>query len=468
MHYHIVGIAGAGMSAIASILLDQGHHVSGSDLEANRLTAALQARGATIHVGHHLSHVVGAEALLATAAVRPEHPELVAARRAGIPVLKRTDLWKEWSQQRPVIAIAGSHGKTTTTAMVAWVLHRAGLNPGFLIGSAPADLPSNACWGHPDAPLVIEADEYDYAFLSLTPDLAIVTVVDWDHPDLYPCEADYHTAFRMFASQVRRMVFTCGDTESNARWRVSLENSGERLRTYGFNEANDYRAVVIASEPEPPVSPTENAGTCFTVFKGGQRLGDRWGLTIPGRHNIQNALAAVAVADTLNLETGVVAQALRTFHGTARRFEQKGSVGGVTIIDDYAHHPTEVRATLAAARERYGSRRILVYLQPHTYSRTLALLEPWGAAFADADAVLIGDIYPSREVCPDDTTPETIVADLVARIAASHPDVNSAGSISAAIAAVRAKLREGDVFITLGAGDGYRIGEALLQDPELT
>jgi UDP-N-acetylmuramate--alanine ligase len=478
MHYHIVGIGGAGMSALANILLDQGHRVSGSDLEANRLTAALQARGVTTHVGHSPSHVGGADVLLATAAVRSDHPELAAARRAGIPVLKRTDLWEKWSQQRSVLAVAGSHGKTTTTAMVAWVLHRAGLTPGFLIGSAPVDLPSNACWGHPEAPLVIEADEYDYAFLSLTPDMAIVTNVDWDHPDLYPSEADYHTAFRVFASQVRRLVLTCGDTESSARWRVALEGRGEWVQTYGFNEENDYRAVVTEQDqneeqeqdqnedPRPPLPASASASTCFTIFKGEQRVGDRWYLTVPGHHNVLNALAAVAVADALNLDMGVVAEALRTFRGTARRFEPKGSTGGATIIDDYAHHPTEVRATLAAARARYGSRRILAYLQPHTYSRTLALLEGWGTAFANADVVLVGDVYPSREVCPADTTSEAIVSDLVARIAAVHPDVSAVGTVGEAVAAVRARLREGDVFITLGAGDGYHIGEALVQEDQ--
>ncbi|HEX5692205.1 MAG TPA: Mur ligase domain-containing protein, partial [Roseiflexaceae bacterium] len=202
-HYHIIGIAGAGMSAIANVLLDQGHTVSGSDLQHNALAEALLARGARVNVGHAAEHVAGADVLLTTSAARPDHPEIVAARERGIPIQKRADLWREWSRQRDVIAVAGTHGKTTTTALVALALTRAGLNPGFLVGGEAPDLGSNARWGDPSAPLVIEADEYDRTFLALAPRVAVITNVEWDHVDIYPTQESYDAAFREFAASVR-------------------------------------------------------------------------------------------------------------------------------------------------------------------------------------------------------------------------------------------------------------------------
>lgn len=450
MHYHIVGIAGAGMSAIANLLLDQGHAVSGSDLSANRLTAALAARGATIYAGHDPAYVTGAAALVTTSAARADHPELAAARSAGIPVLKRADLWRDWSQQRQVIAVAGTAGKTTTTAMIAVTLSRAGIDPGFLIGGESPDLGVNARWGDSAAPLVIEADEYDYAFLALTPRIAVVTNVEWDHPDIYPTAEDYTVAFVQFAAQTRELLLV------HEQWPAWNDAWPARRLTYGLNAGNDYRAIL--------------ADGGFTIACNARPATPAITLGLPGLHNIANALAAFAVADQLGVDPALAVEALRTFRGTARRFELKGVADGVTVIDDYAHHPAKVRATLAAARDwaaRRGAHRLVVYFQPHTFSRTLALFEEWPTAFAAADLVLVGDIYPAREA----GDPADLARRLTNRIAAVHPQVAYAGDLTAATEALLALVRPGDLVLTLGAGDGQRVGEDLLarrHDPHTT
>jgi UDP-N-acetylmuramate--alanine ligase len=447
MHYHIVGIAGAGMSASANLLLDQGHTVSGSDLTTNQSTLALAKRGAIIHTGHAAAQIAGADVVVATSAVQPNHPELVAAQEAGVPLLRRADLWRDWSQQRAVIAVAGTHGKTTTTAMIALVLTRAGVEPGFLIGSESPDLGVNARWGCPDAPLVIEADEYDRTFLALTPKIAVITNIEWDHPDIYPTAADYEAAFAQFASQVQDVVLFGG------AHRPAAQACTARWLTYGLEPDRDYQAQIERYAPA-----TENQ----TIFSGPQfsALHTQLFLRVPGLHNICNALAAIAVADLLGVQTPVAAQALGEFHGAARRFELKGIVADVTVIDDYAHHPTEVQATLAAARAwaAPGSWRIIAYLQPHTFSRTRALWDQWPGAFANADLVLIGDIYAARE----SGNPSELARTLVEQIAQSHPRVVYVGNLSTATRAALKLVRPGDLFLTLGAGDGYRVGEELL------
>lgn len=455
MHYHIVGIAGAGMSAIAHILLDQNQRVSGSDWHTNQLTSSLAARGATIFTGHDPAYIAGADRLVVTSAARDDHPEVVAAHTAAIPVLRRTDLWRDWSQHRRVIAIAGTHGKTTTTAMIALVLTYAGINPGFLIGSEAPDLGTNARWGDPAAPLIIEADEYAHTFLALTPEIAVITNAEWDHPDVYPNSAAYYAAFTQLVTQTQGTVLACGDTGMGLQ-HLSFAQSPARLLTYGLEESNTYRAILLDNQ-------------CWSVAGGHWSLdGQRWSLAVPGVHNIQNALAAIGVADLLNIDATVVTTALTSFRGTARRFEIKGEAAGITIVDDYAHHPTEVRATLAAARQRYGSRRIVAYVQPHTYSRTLALMEQWPTAFAEADLVLVGAIYGSRETPPAGTDPALLAQHLAERIATagagrSRPRyVTYVGNITEATAAAQLLLQPGDVLLTLGAGDGNRVAEAVL------
>jgi UDP-N-acetylmuramate--alanine ligase len=462
MRYHIVGIAGAGMSAIAHVLLDQGHTVGGSDLQRNALSDALAERGATIRQGHGPEHLAGAEALVVTSAARPDHPELRAARERGIPILKRADLWREWSAQRDVVAVAGTHGKTTTTAMIALALTRAGRDPGYLIGGEAPDLPRNARWGGPQAPLVIEADEYDRTFLGLTPHVAVITTVEWDHVDIYPSPADYDAAFRAFAGTVKnpRDLIICGDDPGALRAADQPDAT-----QYGIDDAvagdpvSCRRALLdwMAANARAEVD-----GTTFEVWRYDRRTFATYSLgpcriQLSGAHNVRNALAALAATSALGVAPEQAIAALGEYRGTRRRFELKGEAGGITVIDDYAHHPTEVRATLAAASERYPSRRLVAYLQPHTYSRTLALLDEWVAAFGAADVVLIGEIYAARET----DTLGIDSATLARRI--DHPDSRAVGGMAHAVEALGGLLKPGDVLLTLGAGDGYRVGEMILE-----
>ncbi len=469
MHYHIVGIAGAGMSAIAHVLLDQGHTVGGSDIQRNTLSDSLAARGATILLGHDAAYVAGADALVVTSAVKPDHPELRAANERGIPVLKRADLWREWSALRDVVAVAGTHGKTTTTAMIALALTRAGRDPGYLIGGETPDLPRNARWGDLSAPLVIEADEYDRTFLALAPRVAVITNVEWDHVDIYASPDEYDAAFRTFAGAVRHPrnpdegrgdLIVCGDDPGALRVAEHPDTT-----QYGIDDAVasdpvacrrallDWMAANIRADAE---------GTTFEVWRYDRRSFATYSLgpcriQLSGAHNVRNALAALAATSALGIAPKLTIAALTEYRGARRRFELKGEAGGITVIDDYAHHPTEVRVNLAAARARYPGRRIVVYLQPHTYSRTRALLDAWAGAFGDADIVRIGDIYAARE----HDTLGIDSATLARRI--DHRDSQAIGGMAHAVEQLASLLRPGDLLLTLGAGDGYKVGEAVLE-----
>jgi UDP-N-acetylmuramate--alanine ligase len=461
MHYHIVGIGGAGMSAIAHVLLDQGHTVSGSDQQLSAPIGALERRGVKVAVGHHAGAIAGADALLVTSAARADNVEIVAARAAGMPVLKRADLWREWSRERKVVAVAGSSGKTTTTAMIALALDRAGLNPGFVIGGEAPDLGMSARWGDPAALLVIEADEYDHAFLALRPHVAVITNVAWDHVDIYPTAESYIEAFQAFAQSVAdpRKVILCGDDAGALQVATDA-----RVTQYGIDDqiaANpascrlaplDWSAARVTEQPDQ---------TRFEVWQYDQRtfatrLAGIQTLRVPGVHNVRNALAALAACAVLGVDARAASEALAAYRGVLRRFELKGEAGGITIIDDYAHHPAKVRATLAAARARYPGRRIVAYIQPHTYSRTRALLDEWPGAFDDADLVLVGEIYAARE---RDTLG---MSDQVLAEALGPARARAVGGVGHASHEALALLQPGDVFLTLSAGDGTLVGERVL------
>lgn len=465
MHYHIVGIAGAGMSAIAHILLDQEHTVSGSDLQRNALTAALEQRGARIYGGHDRALVAGADRLVATSAVRDDHIELAAARERGIPVLRRADLWRAWSRERRVVAVAGAHGKTTTTALIALMLTQAGVNPGFLIGGETPDLGTHARWGDPAAPLVVEADEYDRTFLALTPDVAVITNVEWEHVDIYPSPETYEAAFRAFAGSVAlpQRLIVCGDDPG------ALRIAGHPdVQQYGIEEAvarNPASCRLALMDWMAANVRYDGLMTWFDLWRYdrrtfGTRLDGVYTMRLTGDHNVRNALAAIAAATTLGVDRTAIASALARYCGARRRFDIKGEVNGVIVIDDYAHHPTEVRATLAAARMRFPERRIVVYLQPHTFSRTYAMLDAWADAFDAADVVRVGDVYAARET----GDPHAAARALAARIV--HHDVQVAGDVEAATAMIAALLQPGDLLLTLGAGDGCRVGDGIIAQTE--
>jgi UDP-N-acetylmuramate--alanine ligase len=450
---HFIGIGGIGLSAIAKILLEEGHRVSGSDLQLSPLTANLEALGASIYKGHAAGNVGPADLVIMSSAIRPDNPEVVAARQRGIPVIKRDQMLGRMMEGRYGIAVAGTHGKTTTTAMIAWLLTQAELDPTFIVGGVVENLGTNAQAGQGEH-FVIEADEYDYTFLGLKPRLAVVTVIEMDHPDCFRDLGEVTDAFIRFVSLVPEdgSVVGCGDEDRvRAVIQELAESKGKRGRpqvvTYGLDAGVDWQAVEIRS--------SEVGGSDFVALKEGRPVG-AFGLQLPGLHNVQNALAAIAVADHLRLDLAGVGTALREFRGTKRRFEHKGTAGGMIVIDDYAHHPTEIRATLAAARGRYPDSEIWAVFQPHTYSRTRALLHEFAESFGDADHVIVVDIYAAREY--DDLG--VSAADIVARMA--HPDAHHIAALDEAVGYLLQRLKPDDVLITLGAGDGYLVGERVL------
>jgi len=443
---HLIGIGGIGLSAIAKILLAQGVSVSGSDLKASPLTVELEKLGAKIFIGHRAENIGEVDLVLITSAAHGDNPEVVEAKRRGIRVEKRYEFFPELTKGKKVIAVAGTHGKTTTTGMIGMILTRAGLDPSVIVGGMIPELHGNARAGKGEY-FVIEADEYDRAFLGLTPWIAVVTAIEMDHPDIFRDVAAVEEAFREFMTQVEPdgIVIGCGDDERVAKEIKVIK--GNTLR-YGFGAENDWRAM--------DVKPNALGGNDFAVEHNQLPL-TNYQLRIPGSHNILNALAAIAVADELGIEPRVVQETLRDFRGAERRFQIIGEFNGVTVIDDYAHHPTEIRATLAAARDRYPKRALWAVFQPHTFSRTRALLEEFARAFDDADHVIVTEIFAARET-------ETLGVsgrDVVARM--SHRDARFIANMDGVVEYITQHTRAGDVLITLGAGDVNQVGARFAQ-----
>ena len=446
---HLVGVGGTGLSAIARVLATWGHEVSGSDLNDSPIMRELQKVGITTYIGHSAVQVNGAELVVMSSAIPESNPEVQAARAAGIPVIKRQQLLGNMMAGSFGIAVAGTHGKTTTTAMISVVLERLGLSPTFIVGGVVADLGTNAQAGG-GKHFVIEADEYDRAFHGLQPQVAVVTNIEMDHPDCYQDIADMRAAFDTFLQRVPKdgHIVACADSVELMRVIAGRMAGGPHILTYGASPAAQF---VVGS-----FAPNGQGGIDCLVARGG-RTGCSLSLAVPGVHNALNGAAAIIVAHLLGLERAEVARVLSGYHGTLRRFEVKGQRGGITVVDDYAHHPTQVRATLASARMRYPGRRIWAVFQPHTYSRTRALLAELSACFGDADEVIITDVYParSREVA-------TVSGAELTR-AVRHPCVQHIGSLDAVEVHLLAHLRAGDVLLTLGAGDGYLVGERVLE-----
>jgi UDP-N-acetylmuramate--alanine ligase len=442
---HFIGIGGAGLSAIAKVLLEQGKTVSGSDQHASENTQSLLDMGARIAIGHDAQNIGGAQLVVISSAVREGNVELTAARARGVPVVKRDVLLGELMQDRIGIGVAGTAGKTTTTAMLAFVLNQAGLDPTFIVGGVLANFNTNAHAGRGDF-FVIEADEYDRMFLGLKPTHAIVTNVEFDHPDVFADERAVLDAFEQFVtlpSLRAGKVVVCGDSV-NAR---ALVKVASHPCTYGFADHNDYRII------DPQTHP--NNGCDFVVAKNRRSIVVAH-LQLPGRHNMLNACAVIALCDQLRLDMTQVMRALAAFAGTQRRFEVKGETHGVTVIDDYAHHPIKIRATLSAAREQFAGHKIWAVFQPHTFSRTRALLDEFAQSFADADEVIVTDIYPARET----ETLDVSSAQLVSRMVHAHK--HWIPSLDATAQYLREHLREGDVLLVLGAGDVNDVSAQLL------
>lgn len=447
MHIHLVGIGGSGLSAIAWYLLGRGFRVSGSDLRSSDVVSALEGEGARVTIEHAAENVSGADLVVISSAVPADNAEVVAARTRGIPVLKRADLLGELMRGRVGIAVAGTHGKTTTTSMIAHILLESGRDPSVIVGGMPSQMAQNGRAGHGDY-FVVEADEYDHMFLGLLPRIAVVTNLEHDHPDLFPTPDAYRAAFEQFVDRLADggVLVACHD-DAGARQLLSrLAREDIRRVTYGIegDVSNlDYGAVDLRSN--------QLGGTDFVATRGDETLGVVR-LRTPGEHNVRNALAAVAVCELAGVAFTELMNALASFGGVGRRFQVVGEVNDVTVIDDYAHHPTEIRVTLAAARQRYPGRRLWAVWQPHTYSRTRLLKEEFARCFGSADRVVVLDVYRSRETDTLGIDSKQIVS------AMEHEEVVHIGARTDAAEFILQRVRPGDVILTLGAGDGNEVG----------
>ncbi len=445
-HIHFVGIGGIGMSGIAEVLLNLGYRVSGSDLKASATTARLVKLGARVALGHAGEHLGDASVVVISSAVKADNPEVAEAHRRLVPVIPRAEMLAELMRMKYAVAVAGAHGKTTTTSLVATVLSEAKLDPTVVVGGKLKSLGTNARLGQGEF-LVAEADESDGSFLLLHPTVAVITNVDREHMEHYGSDEALDDAFVAFANKVPfyGAVVACLD---DPRVQALLPRLRKRTVTYGMAaQANVSARHVVRREGH----------TRFEVLVGSVPVG-KVALGIPGQHNVLNALAAIAVALELGVDAGVACQALSGFAGVERRSQVIGEAAGVLVMDDYGHHPTEIQAVLKGLREAYD-RRVVAVFQPHRFSRTRDLRERFLTAFYSADAVVVTDIYAAGEA----PLPGVTAADLVEGIRAhGHRDVAYLPDLAGVPEALAPTLRDGDLVVTLGAGNVYQVGEALL------
>lgn len=453
---HFIGIGGSGLSAIARVLLERGERVSGSDRQQSAATQALQHAGATIYIGHRAENVTGADIIVRSSAVTEENVEVQAAHQAGIPVLKRSEFMPGFLDGYRLIAVAGTHGKTTTTAMIAWLMIRLGLDPSYIIGGVSTNLGTNAHSGT-GPHFIIEADEYDNMFHGLNPVLSVVTNIEYDHPDFFTTRQDYGEAFLKFAERLTKdgVLVACMDNVGSRRLAVERAAAGSKVSGYGLTGGSPGDVFQVEYHPSE-LSVTPGVGNSFTFSRRGEKLA-RVDLLLPGMHNVQNALAALAVCDQLGLPLPEAASAMGEFRGAGRRFEIRGQVQGITVIDDYAHHPTEIKNTLAAARSYFPHQELWAVWQPHTYSRTRRFRSEYLSAFEAADHVLVTAIYAARETQPTNGfSSQEIVAEM------QHNDAHYSPDIDAAVELLVEKLKENSVLLVLSAGDADQISAQVL------
>ncbi len=444
---HFVGIGGTGMCGIAEVLLNLGYEVSGSDLAQNEAVFRLRRLGAKVTMGHRAENVAGADVVVYSSAVTQENVEVAAARREKIPVIRRAEMLAELMRMKYSIAVAGTHGKTTTTSYIAAVLGAGGLDPTVVVGGRINALGANARLGEGEY-LVAEADESDGSFLRLAPSIAIVTNIDEEHLDFY---GDFEAIKRAFLEFVNKTPFygfsvLCLDHPTVQELIPQVE---KRFYTYGFGSQADYLGEDFRHE--------EGEGV-FSVRRRGERLGEIR-LRMPGRHNAYNALAATAVAAELDVPFEVIQKALHEFAGIGRRFERVGEAAGVILVDDYGHHPEEIRVTLRAAREGWPDRRLVVLFQPHRYSRTRDLGEAFHTAFNDSDVLFVAPIYAAGEAPIEGVSAAGIAEGVRSH---GHKSCEEAADLDDALARLAAAVRPGDIVFTLGAGDVWKAGRDLL------
>jgi len=454
---HFIGIGGSGLSAIARLLKESGYEVSGSDKALSPFAADLQAAGVTVYIGHHPRNVNGADWVVKSSAIADDNPEVRAALQAGIPVYKRSDFLGKLMANKTGIAVAGTHGKTTTTAMIAWMLSALGRDPSFIVGGVMNNYGVNARMGKGTA-FVIEADEYDRMFLGLAPRIAVVTNLEHDHPDCYPTFEDMFTAFEQFVNLLPPdgVLIASSEDEGSASLLPRARKSGRHVVAYSV------QGEMTINSPQwmqaRAVKPNDRGGFNFTAGTNIAEAGVQSvnvSLQVPGEHNVRNALASLSVAAVLGLSLKNAAVALGEFKGTGRRFQVVGEKNGVTVIDDYAHHPTEIRATLAAARARFPGRRILTVWQPHTYSRTQTLFLEFTRAFTDTDLVFVTEVYAAREPRQEFSSAEVVSA-------MPHPAARFTNSLAETTEAVLKVIRSGDVLLVLSAGDADQVSAGVL------
>jgi UDP-N-acetylmuramate--alanine ligase len=445
---HFVGIGGIGMSGIAEILIDQGFAITGSDKSESDNTERLRSVGAKVYVGHDKKNLEDdVDVLVYSSAVMPENPELIEAQKRKIPVIRRAEMLAEVMRLKYGIGIAGTHGKTTTTSMASLVLMEGGIDPTVIVGGRLHGLAgSNARLGKGEF-IVVEADEFDRSFLSITPTIAVLTTLETDHLDTYRDLDDIKGAFIQFASKVPfyGSVVLCLDEPALQDIMPKIK---KKIITYGLNGQADLQAVDIVHKQNK---------SRFTVLRDNQELGDVE-LQIPGKHNVQNALAAIAVGLELNVPFNKIKTGIEKFTGVFRRWEVKAEVDGMTIVDDYAHHPTEIKATLSGAKSGWR-RRVVGVFQPHLYSRTRDFYEDFGRAFFNADVLVVTDVYPARE-----EPIQGVTGELIANAAKSfgHKNVHYVPDKKAIPDFLMTIKQPGDIIITMGAGDIWKFGEAFI------
>jgi UDP-N-acetylmuramate--alanine ligase len=451
---HLVGAGGVHMSAIGQLLLARGHTVTGSDLAPSDYTRRLEQQGATIYDGHSAANLGEAQLLVATAAAKQDNPELVAANERGVPVILRAEMVQRLIADREVLAVAGSHGKTTTTNLLALMTERGELDPLVLLGGDSPELGGNVRHGE-GKHAVLEADEYAEAFLQYAPKIALVTNIEADHLDYYGTEERVHAAFAQFASQVVSdgLLIVCADSPGSAALGDARAETGAHVERYGIENEADWRARGLRAN--------DRGGLDFSVELDGRELG-KMSLAVPGRHHVADALGALAVAMRAGVDFHRAAAAASDFRGARRHFEEIGEAvrdgQPITVVDDYAHHPTEVKATLAGARQRFSGRRLVGCFQPHTYSRSSYLLEAFRTCFETLDVLYMLPTYAARETAEAGMDAHALAAEI------SSPTPVELESIEAGASQIAADLQPGDVFITLGAGTVTEMAPAVLRE----
>ena len=448
-HIHFVGIGGIGMSGIAELLLNLGYKVSGSDLSSSDLTRRLQSLGGMIYEGHAAKQIKGADVVVTSAAIAPDNPEVIAAAQASIPVIPRAEMLAELMRLKYSVAIAGAHGKTSTTSLVAAVLDKGGMDPTVVIGGKLKSIGINALLGEGDF-IVAEADESDGSFLKMSPTIAVVTNIDREHLDFYK---DLNHIKEVFLSFIDRIPFyglaiLCLDDEPI---QDIIPKIKKRFTTYGVSSQADIQANNIESK---------GLTSRFAVKHLGEQLGEI-SLNLPGIHNVYNAMASIAVGLELGIDFEVIKSALETVQGVQRRLEIKGIVRDITVVDDYGHHPTEIKVTLQAAKESWPDRRIVVVFQPHRYSRTQALFDDFTRSFYQSDMLVVLPIYAASEKAIKGVDSQLLFEEIRAH---GHKDVVFMPSFTAAVSHLKQTLTPGDILLTLGAGDVYKLGETLLKE----